>query len=563
MSYDLLIKNARIIDGTGTGSFIGDVGIKGDTIALVGVADAGATRVIDAAGRALAPGFIDTHTHYDGQLFWDPLLTSTSWHGFTTAVMGHCGLTLAPLRSRDRSYIAQAFSRVEDIPLDLLQEYVDWQWESYPEYVAALQQRPYGINVVPQVGHSALRRWVMGDDYQREARPDEIEQMRELLRASLRAGAGGFTSSHGPHVDMNDIPVASRFSTRDELLALASVMGEENVGVYQMSTKTLREGLLEDERAFLEDLSRTTRRPATLNGLEHRKSNCLGWLEWLDQAAKRGARMRSNVQVMGIEGRFLFNTLNVTNQRSPKLVELARLSAEEAAARLARPEYRAGIRQELIELPKESLLRPSWEKCWVSIAALPKNKHLEGKAVADLAREAGREVVDYVLDLALEEGLATEFRFGVVEDGSPELARAVARSPYTLMGVSDGGAHLGSQVTTHVSTYFLGEWVRRQQLLSLEEAVQKLTFVPAATYGLSRRGLILEGYFADLVVFDPETIDAGPAITAHDLPGGRTRMIRQATGIPYVIVNGKVVLDQGAPTEHYPGRVLLNRLAQG
>ncbi|HEX2172771.1 MAG TPA: hypothetical protein VHL09_10045, partial [Dehalococcoidia bacterium] len=317
----------------------------------------------------------------------------------------------------------------------------------------------------------------MGDDYQREATPEEIDQMRDLLRASLRAGANGFTSSHGPHVDMNDVPVASRFSTRDELKALATVMGEENVGVYQMSTKTLRLGLHEDERAFLEDLSRTTRRPATINGLEHRKENCAGWLEWLDQAAKRGARMRSNVQVMGIEGRFLFNTLNIANQRSPKLVELARLPADEAVARLASPEYRAEIRQEMLDLPKESLLKPSWDKCWVGRPVLEKNAHLEGKSVADLARAANKETVDYVLDLAIEERMGTEFQFGVVHDGSPDLARAVATSPYTLLGVSDGGAHLGSQSTIHVSTYFLGEWIRGLQLMPLEEAVRKLTFV--------------------------------------------------------------------------------------
>ena len=562
MSYDLLIKNARIVDGTGTGSFIGDVAVKGDTIALVGTADAGATRVINADGLVVAPGFIDTHTHYDGQLFWDPLLSPTSWHGFTTAVIGHCGLTLAPLKPDDRYYIAQAFSRVEDIPLDLLQETIDWQWETYPEYVGALKKRPYGINVAPQVGHSALRRWVMGDDYQREATPDEIARMRELLRESLRAGANGFTSSHGPHVDMNDVPVASRFSTRDELLAIASVLGEENVGVYQMSTQTLRLGLHEDERAFLENLARTTRRPATINGLEHRKDNCAGWLEWLDGAAKRGARMRSNVQVMGIEGRMLFNTLNIANQRSQKLVDLARLPAEEAVKQLASPEYRAEIRQELLDLPRESLLRPSWEKCWVGRPALEKNAHLEGQSVADLARAANKEIVDYVLDLAIEEGMGTEFQFGVVEEGSPELARAVATSPYTLMGVSDGGAHLGSQSTIHVSTYFLGEWVRNLGLLSLEEAVRKLTFVPAATYGLARRGLIQEGYYADLVVFDPDTIAAGRAITAKDLPGGRTRVIRHATGIPYLVVNGQVVLDNDKPTEQNPGRVLLNRLAE-
>lgn len=562
MSYDLLIKNARIVDGSGTGSYIGDVGVVGDTIALVGIADAGATRVIDVDGQVVAPGFIDTHTHYDGQLFWDPWLSPTSWHGFTSVVIGHCGLTLAPLRTSDRFYMAQAFSRVEDIPLDLLQEYVDWQWESYADYLAVLKKRRYGINVAPQVGHSAIRRWVMGDDYQREATPDEIQQMREQLRAALRAGANGFTSSHGPHVDMQNIPVASRFSTRDELRAIASVMGEENVGVYQMSTKTLREGLLEDERAFLEDLSRTTRRPATLNGLEHRKDNCAGWLEWLNGAAQRGARMRSNVQVMGIESRFLFNVLNVVNQRSPKLVEFARLPVEEQTARLADPIYRGEIRRELVELPKESLLRPSWDRCWVGRPALAKNAHLEGKPVAELARAANRDVVDYVMDLAAEEGFATEFRFSPSEDGSLELARAVAQSPYTLLGVSDGGAHLGTQVTTHVSTYFLGEWVRKQQLVSLEEAVQKLTFVPATTYGLARRGLIQEGYFADLVVFDPDTIDAGPAVTAHDLPGGRIRMTRQATGISHVIVNGQVVLDHGAPTEDLPGRVLLNRLAK-
>jgi len=194
---------------------------------------------------------------------------------------------------------------------------------------------------------------------------------------------------------------------------------------------------------------------------------------------------------------------------------------------------------------------------------LEKNAHLEGKSVAELARAANKETVDYVLDLAIEERMGTEFQFGVVHDGSADLARAVATSPYTLLGVSDGGAHLGSQSTIHVSTYFLGEWIRGLQLMPLEEAVRKLTFVPAATYGLTGRGLIQEGYFADLVVFDPDTIGAGRAITAHDLPGGRTRVIRHASGIPYVIVNGQVVLDQGKPSEQLPGRVLLNRFATG
>jgi N-acyl-D-aspartate/D-glutamate deacylase len=562
LGYDLLIKNGRIIDGSGTGSFIGDVAVRDGRIALVGKAETGAARVIDADGLAVAPGFIDGHTHYDGQLFWDPLLTSTSWHGFTTVVMGHCGLTLAPIRTRDRGYIAQAFSAVEEIPLDILQEHVAWQWESYADYLAALGRRRLGLNVVPQAGHSAIRRWVMGDDYRRTATPEEIEQMTALLRDCLKAGANGFTSSRGQHVDRDGVPVASRFAARDEVLALASVMGEFNVGVFQMATETLKNGLDDDERRFLFEVGLASRRPVTFNGLDHRNANCAGWLEWLAASERGGARIRSNAMVIDFEFRFAFNVPNLVNQWFPVLFEIAKLPQAEAVARLRDPEVRAQAFRELGEIENNPQARNSWDRCWVGTPALAKNAALAGKPVTELARAAGVDVRDFVIDLALEEDLATEFRFIRPQEGDEQLARVIAESPYTLLGTSDGGAHLASAVTIHVSTSFLGTWVRERERTSLEQAVRKLTAIPAATYGLAGRGELREGYHADITVFDPETIAPGPALTAPDLPGGQARMIRHATGVPYVIVNGEVLLENEEHQGGYPGRVLLNRLVE-
>jgi N-acyl-D-aspartate/D-glutamate deacylase len=562
VSYDLLIKNGRILDGSGTGSFIGDVAVQEGRIALVGRADAGAKRVIDAEGLAVAPGFIDGHTHYDGQLFWDPLLTSTCWHGFTTIVMGHCGLTLAPIRERDRHYISQAFSAVEEIPLDILQEYVPWQWESYADYVAALHKRRLGLNVVPQAGHSAIRRWVMGNDYRREARPEEVEKMAGLLRECLHAGANGFTSTRGQHVDRDGVPVASRFAARDEVLALASVLGEANVGVFQMATETLKNGLDEDERRFLYEIGRASRRPVTFNGLDHRNRNCAGWLEWLAESERGGVRLRSNAMVIDFEARFGFNVPNLANQYMPLLREISMLPQAEAIARLRDPEVRAQAFRELGEIEDNPQQRNSWDRCWVGTPALAKNAALAGKPVIALAKAAGVDVRDYVLDLALEEGLATEFRFIRSDDGDEQLARVIAESPYTLLGTSDGGAHLATAATIHVSTSFLGTWVRERERTSLEQAVRKLTAIPAATYGLAGRGELREGYHADITVFDPQTIAAGPALTSPDLPGGQARMIRHASGIPYVIVNGEVLLENEEHRGNYPGRVLLNRLAR-
>jgi N-acyl-D-aspartate/D-glutamate deacylase len=564
MAYDLLIKDARVVDGTGTGSYIGDVGVRGDAIALVGKADAGAARVIEAEGRAVAPGFIDGHTHYDAQIFWDPLLTSTSWHGFTTVVMGHCGLTLSPVRARDRAYMAQALSRVEEIPLDVIDDNVEWGWETFADYVAAVRRRPLGLNVVPQAGHSAIRRWVMGDDYQREATPDEIDQMRERLRESLRAGANGFTSSHGKHIDMNDIPIASVFAAREEIHTLVSVLGEENAGVFQMATRTLSQGLAEDERAFLADLSRTTGRPVTINGLDHTKRSASDWLGWLERSARSGARMRSNAMVMPGEMRFRLDTSGLINQRNPFLSKLSQMPRAEAVALLRSPEGRAEALAVLAGLQGLVILgRIDWERCRIGETGRAENRHVSGRLVGALAREAGVSAPEYVLDLALADDLATELTFTSEDEGPEDAARAVAESPYTLLGTSDGGAHLATTATTHVSTSFLGHWVREKGRTSLEQAVRKLTFIPAATYGLDRRGLIQEGYYADLVLFDPETIAPGPALVTGDLPNGRPRMVRHATGISHLIVNGQVVLEGETPTGAHPGRLLLNRLAAG
>jgi N-acyl-D-aspartate/D-glutamate deacylase len=401
----------------------------------------------------------------------------------------------------------------------------------------------------------------MGDDYQRAATPEEIEQMTALLRDCLWAGASGFTSSRGQHVDRDGVPVASRFAAREEVLALAAVLGEASVGVFQMATETLKSGLNEEERQFLFEVGLASRRPVTFNGLDHRNRNCAGWLEWLAAAERGGARLRSNAMVIDFEARFGFDVPNLVNQWLPRLFEIAKLPRAEALARLRTPEVRAEAIQELGQIENNPQARNSWDRCWVGTPALAKNAVLAGQPVTELARAAGVDVRDYVLDLALEEDLATEFRFIRSNDGDEQLARVIAESPYTLLGTSDGGAHLATAATIHVSTSFLGTWVRERERTSLEQAVRKLTAIPAATYGLAGRGELREGYHADITIFDPATIAAGPSLTSPDLPGGQARMVRHASGIPYVIVNGEVLLEDEAHQGVYPGRVLLNHLA--
>jgi N-acyl-D-aspartate/D-glutamate deacylase len=563
MAYDLLITGARVIDGTGTGSFTADVGVVGDRIALVGKADAGAKRVIRADGLAVAPGFIDNHTHYDGQMFWEPWLTPTSWQGFTTVVTGHCGLTLAPLRKRDHAYMAQALSRVEDIPLEILREQVDWRWESYPDYLDRIGRLPLGVNVVPQVGHSAVRRWVMGDDFERAATPEEIAQMRDTVRECLRAGAGGFTTSHGSHIDMAGRPVASRFGDHAEVLALADVLGAENAGVYQMSTETMRDGLVAEERAFLENIAQATRRPVVINAFDLSRPYCADQLAWLEAAGARGARLRANFPAIEFEVVLRLGVTNLLTQRFPLLAELGGLPRAAAVARLRDPEVRARAKQDLYDLEHDGKtnVKVSWERCWVSAPALARNAPLAGRSVPELARAAGKDTLDYLLDLSIDEDLETEFRMLRLDIVPEELLSRIARSPNTLVGISDGGAHLNSFGTSHTATSFLATWVRDHGLMRLEEAVRKLSFAPAVTYGLAGRGLIQEGYFADLVVFDPETINYGPSEVVRDLPGGRERIIRRATGIPFLIVNGEVVQEDGEPQGALPGKVLRNARA--
>jgi N-acyl-D-aspartate/D-glutamate deacylase len=554
--YDLLLKGGRIYDGSGLPSYHGDVGIANGKIVDIGRLNSGAKRTLKVDGLAVSPGFIDPHTHLDAQLFWDPMGTSSCFHGVTSVVIGNCGLSLAPAQVENRDAVVKSFVRVEAISRRVLEEGIQWKWTSTAEYLTALGAR-LGINAAALVGHIAVRHYVMGEDaVERQATPDEVAKMKQLVRQGMEAGAVGFSTNQNPrHIREDRKPVASRLASDEELGSLLDVLGEMNAGVVQLS------GGGADARgriAYAAEMARRTGRPVLWQSISHSWSRPDHWREMLANTERvfkeEGLPIYAMTQAKPFQNRYTLRDAQCFDEFPTWKAAL--FSPLEARKQMfADRSVRIKLRAEAIEDPSPSVFPRRWDVIFVDQVRLAKNKPLEGKSLDALATAQGKDGLDVFLDLSLEEDLQTRF-VHINTQGDPKAVCEILKHPSVVVGQSDAGAHMGYDARFGYATAFLGRWVRDHGIMPLEEAVSKLTFRVASIFGLGDRGLLRPGMAADIAVFDPATINTLEPEYVQDLPANETRMIQRAVGVPYTVVNGELVIENGAPTGAYPGKVL-------
>jgi len=554
--YDLLLKGGRIYDGSGMPSSYADVGISGGKIVEIGRLNGGAKRTLNVDGLAVAPGFIDPHTHLDAQLFWDPIGTSSCFHGVTSVVVGNCGLSLAPAKPEDRDAVIKSFVRVEAISQRVLEEGIQWKWKSTAEYLDALGTR-LGINAAALIGHIAVRHNVMGEDaVERQATAEEIAKMKELVRQGMEAGAVGFSTNQNPrHMREDKKPVASRLAADEELGSLLDVLAEMNSGVVQLS------GGGADARgriAYAAQMARRTGRPVLWQSINHSWSRPNHWEEMLANTQRvfkeEGLPIYAMTQAKPFQNRYTLLDAQCFDE-FPTWKSAMFSPVPVRKQMFADSAMRKKLRAEAIEDQSPSVFPRRWDVIFVDHVKLPKNKIFERKTVQEIARAEGKDGLDWFLDISLEEELETRFVHTNTQ-GDPNAVCEILKHPAVMIGQSDAGAHMGYDARFGYSTAFLGCWVRDHGIMSLEEAVNKLTFRVASVFGLSDRGLLRAGFAADIAVFDPATVNTLEPEYVQDLPAKETRMIQKAAGVPHTVVNGEVVIQDGAPTGAFPGKVL-------
>ncbi|MEY4948490.1 MAG: hypothetical protein RL698_701 [Pseudomonadota bacterium] len=561
---DVILRNASVCDGTGADARPGDVALRGGRIASIerpGAATAArGTREIDATGLVAAPGFVDVHTHYDCQLLWDPTASPSSWHGVTSIVIGNCGFTIAPCRPADRETVMRLLLYVEGMPIDTLRAGIRWSWESFPEYLDALEQQGVGPNVAAFVGLSAVRFAAMeGAAVERAARPDEIARMQAIVREAIAAGAIGWSTSLSPtHFFGDGTPAPTRFSGEEELLALAEVSREFSHGVIEIAPKSLL-GTPEDKLAELDLFTRLAEVSGKLVSFAPLHDNPFfpGSAQTILAAARerqaRGARVVPQVGCRPLELRFDFLGPCFGLENNSFWRPLLHEPIEKRCATFAAESFRARLRE--TSSGWKALLTPSWECMFLRVPAIEEHRRFADTSVAGIARELRRDPVDAFLDLVLAGGLADQWGVEVLNADEQAVGELLS-SDGALLALSDAGAHVDTLCDQGYPSYLLGHWVRERGAIRLEDAVRMLSARPAELYGLLDRGLLAPGLAADVVLFDPARIRQRPTEVVTDLPGGQRRLLQRAEGIPWVFVNGEAVIADGSPTGQRAGRVL-------
>ncbi|MGH7112168.1 MAG: N-acyl-D-amino-acid deacylase family protein [Stellaceae bacterium] len=559
MSCDLLIKNGRIVDGSGGPSFRGDVAVKNGRIVELGKLAGPAERVIDAEGRVIAPGFIDNHCHYDAQVTWDPLCSYSCDHGATTVIFGNCSLSLAPVKKGKEERLAEFLSYVEAIPMEVLRT-LEFGWETVPQYLDQLDHH-LGVNVGTLIGHSAVRYYVMGDDCQkRTASDDEIRQMQAVVRDGIKAGALGLSVSRNQgHYDPQGVHIPALWADEKEIFALGDVLRELGTGIIQSGGGNGAE--MKD--ALMSRLSEATGRPVVYNNLSQSMRRPDQWkkqMAQVDSTVAKGIRAFPMCTPNRITDYFTLR--NCQEFRGLPTWHPILLSSPEAMLRAYRePAVRKKLHAEAVEFkvdtPPPGICTTWWDYMVLQTAVLPKNKPYEGKTLGQIAQMQRKGIIDAFLDLAIEENLDSEWLHGEINVDDAAMAQILSY-PNAIIGLSDGGAHVQFQSGFGFSTRLLAEWVREKGVLSLEQAVRRLTFDSASLFGLYDRGLLRPGMAADIVIFDPDTVRPLPLEVVHDFPTGAKRIKEPAAGILATIVNGAVLLEDGKHTGALPGRVLRN-----
>jgi N-acyl-D-aspartate/D-glutamate deacylase len=555
MSYDLLIKNGRVIDGSGRPAFHGDVGVAKGKIVELGRLSGTARHTIEADGRVVSPGFVDNHCHYDAQVVWDPLCTYSCHHGSTTVIIGNCSLALAPVKAEAREKLAGMLSYVEAIPMDVLQAGVPWSWETFPQYMDAIGQR-LGVNVGTLVGHSAVRLYAMGEECSdRDATPAELEAMRRVVREALEAGALGLSITRNMnHFDIAGKRIPAACAPESELFALADVLREVGTGIMQCGGGTK----LKDK--LLSRISEACGRPIMYNTLLEQARQPGRWkthLAHVEETVKQGIRAIPLCNPGSVVNRFTMKNCQVFRSMPTWLPILQGPDGDKLAA-YTNPAIRAKLREEVdAPLGPDSTFSKRWDLMFVEEPKLAKNRGLAGKHIAEIAKTRGQHPLDAFLDLAVEENLETVFSLGEINMDTEAVAQILG-SPYAVVGLTDGGAHVQFHSNVSNPTRLLGYWVREKKIMSLEHAVRRLTYDSASAFGIYDRGLVQPGMAADLVVFDPDTVAPLKEDVVHDFPANGWRMRELAEGIHYTVVNGEVLLEKGQHTGSHPGKVIRN-----
>ncbi|MDH3319124.1 MAG: amidohydrolase family protein [Betaproteobacteria bacterium] len=541
--HDFVIRNAALLDGLGSEPFTADLAVRDGKIAGIGKS-LSAKEIVDAGGLALMPGIIDNHTHYDAQITWDPMVSPSSALGVTTAIIGNCGFTIAPCKPAERELVMKNLTQVEGMSLDVLRQGIRWDFETIPQYFDMLERQGCAINVAGFVGHSSVRTYVMGADApRRAATAEEIARMRALVVEGMRAGAVGFASSTSPaHNGDGGLPMPSRLADDAELRALVGALKDAGRGLF-MLTKGGHTRI-----SFLEELAAQSSRPVVVAALLHNSTNPRSVFDDLDaiaQANSRGHRLVGAISCCPLSMDFTLRspyTFEGLESWKPALP----LKGAAYVEKLKERGFRDAVRAELARPAHFRLFNGQWDQVEVIASA---RKECEQRSIGELARAAGRDPLDAMLDLALEENLDTVFNAMLLNSDEQAVAEML-RHPASLVSLSDAGAHLTFFNDAGFGLHLLGHWVRERGALSLPEAVRRLTSTPAELFGIRNRGALKPGYAADLMLFDPRTVGRGAKQRVFDLPGDHPRLTTPARGLHGVWVNGERNL------QRLPGRVL-------
>ncbi|HXR36617.1 MAG TPA: amidohydrolase family protein [Candidatus Binataceae bacterium] len=568
MPLDLIIRDAMVIDGSGAPRFGADVGIDGGKIVAVGKVQDAAREVIDAHGAVVSPGFIDGHTHMDAQVFWDALGTCSCWHGITSVVMGNCGFTLAPCRESEKHLAIRNLERAEDISPQAMEAGIRWSWEDFPQYLDAVDRLPKGINYAAYMGHSALRTYVMGERaFSQQAGADDLEAMKREVRKAIRAGAIGFTTSRSSaHQTPQGLPVASRLASWEEVRQLVGVMGELGAGVFELANEDMRDPeRVPEYQERLKRLALDTGVPVTFGVFSAKGLPPNNWktvLATIDATVAAGGRMFGQAHTRSLSVLFSFETVTPFD-RLPLWSEIRKRPLAEQEAALRDP----NLRHKLVEAVRNRTYDPdagvgaevrdaNFKRIFVLDKPMPPYR-----CVADLANELNQDPVDVIIDLALARHMKQFFLQTIANENQDEVLGMI-RHPLTVPTFSDSGAHVSQLMDSSLQTHLLSYWVREKQALTLEDAVRRLTSAPAGHWGLTGRGLLREGYAADVIIFDPDTIGPQMPELVYDLPAGARRLKQKADGLLATIVNGQVLLRNNEHTGAEPGQLLRGPLAR-
>jgi N-acyl-D-amino-acid deacylase len=565
MQYDLIIRNGTVIDGSGMPRYRADVGIAAGRIVSIGRLRDSAREVIDAEGHVVTPGIIDAHTHMDAQVFWDPLGTCSCWHGITSVVMGNCGFSLAPCGEKDKLLVMRNLERAEDISPEAMEAGIKWAWTTFPEYLDAVDHTAKGINYAAYIGHSALRTYVMGERaFSNEANEDDLQAMKREIRNAISAGAIGFTTSRTRnHQTPDGQPVASRLASWNEVRELVGAMGELNAGIFEIAGEdTGVEGpRVTDYLGRLKSIAVDTGVPVTFGMFSTRRAPDY-WRQYFtlaDETAAAGGRMFIQVHSRALNVLLSFETVTPFDKLAVWR-EFRKLPLAEQEAGLRDSETRRKLVEAARERRHDRPVGPEPRNAnfkWL----FPLDRALPPyRSIAQIAEESNKEPVDVFIDMALEKNLKMFFIQTLTNEDQGHVLEMM-RHPRSVVTFSDSGAHVSQIMDSSLQTHFLSYWVREKEEFSLEQAIRMLTFVPASHWGLQGRGLLREGYAADVIVFDPARITPELPKLEYDLPAGARRLKQKASGLLATVVNGQTVLRNNEHTGALPGKLLRGPLA--